>query len=92
MVAARRAAKISSNQQAATRFCAGVPRRGADVERFQAEILPVIQPLSLRALEEATGVSKTWWSLVKRGKKVPQERHWPVLRALAEATARTRGA
>jgi len=84
MVAARRAAKISANQQAARRFRAGAPRRGADPELFRSDVLPLIQGLSLRALEEATGVSKTWWSLVKRGKKVPQERHWPVLLQLAQ--------
>src|SRR5207237_6895546 len=54
MVAARRAARISANQQAARRFRGGAPRRGADPERFRTEVLPLIQALSLRTLEEGT--------------------------------------
>ncbi len=83
MVRARRVAKISANQQAARAWRNGAPRRGADRERFCREVLPQIQHLTLRSMAEATGVSMTWWSLVKRGVKVPQERHWAVLLRLA---------
>jgi len=83
MVAARRAAKITANQHAAREWRKGTPRRGADRERFRSEVLPRIRDLPLRTIADATGVSVTWWSLVKRGVKVPQERHWPVLLDLA---------
>jgi hypothetical protein len=83
MVAARRAARIAAGQQAARAWRAGAPRRGADRERFRQEVLPLIQHIALRTMADATGVSVTWWSQVKRGVKVPQERHWPVLLDLA---------
>jgi hypothetical protein len=88
MAKARRVAKISANQQTARAWRGGAPRVGADAEHFRTEILPLIQGLSLREMSDATGVSNTWWSQVKRGLRVPQERHWPVLVGLAVIRSR----
>ena len=53
--------------------------------QFTEKILPLLQAVSLSAMAEATGLSKGYCSFIKRGIKVPHERHWPALLSLGEA-------
>ena len=51
-----------------------------DPEEFHREILPALEDVPLQRLMEATGLSKTVCSYVRRGLKVPHPRHWDGLR------------
>ncbi len=52
-------------------------RRGeADPEVFRREILPGLQAVSLGTMARATGLSEGYCSFVRRGIKVPYQRHW----------------
>ena len=53
-----------------------------DPEEFRGDILPSLRAVPLQRLAEATGLSKTVCSQVRRGLKVPHPRHWEGLSAL----------
>lgn len=53
--------------------------READPQMFVREILPSLQGVSLGAMANATGLSPQYCSLIRRGLKVPHQRHWRVL-------------
>jgi CRISPR-associated endonuclease Cas1 len=46
---------------------------------FRGEILPMIQGVPLKALMEATGLTKGACSRIRAGKTVPHPRHWEAL-------------
>jgi CRISPR-associated endonuclease Cas1 len=48
----------------------------ADPDLFLREILPTIQQIPLRRLAAATGLSLRYVSLIRRGERVPHQRHW----------------
>jgi hypothetical protein len=50
---------------------------------FAAEILPRLAGISLGDLEAATGLSRGYCSLIRRGLKTPHPRHWNALRHAA---------
>jgi hypothetical protein len=50
-----------------------------DPATFTEQILPHLQDVTLAAMSEATGLSKGYCSFIKRGLKVPHERHWDAL-------------
>lgn len=50
---------------------------------FRSEILPRLQGLSLTQISAATGLSQQYCSLIRRGLKVPHQRHWTSLESLA---------
>lgn len=52
----------------------------AEPEVFKREILPTLQQVSLGAIAKSTGLSEQYCSLIRRGLKVPHERHWENLR------------
>jgi hypothetical protein len=49
-------------------------------EEFTREILPLIQNIPLRKLQEATGLSLRYVSLIRRGERVPHPLHWTRLK------------
>ena len=49
---------------------------------FRGEILPLIQGVPLKALMEATGLTKGACSRIRAGKVVPHQRHWEGVQAL----------
>jgi hypothetical protein len=51
-----------------------------DLSAFQHDILPLIQDIPLSRLEEATGLSLRYMSLIRRGERAPHPRHWEALR------------
>jgi len=53
------------------------------VNWLPSSILRLPDGVSLSAMVEATGLSKGYCSFIKRGVKVPHERHWPALSQLA---------
>ncbi|MDQ3692168.1 MAG: hypothetical protein M3464_00875 [Chloroflexota bacterium] len=55
----------------------------ADPETFTRDILPGLAAVPLRAMVEATGLGKSFCSLIRSGRSVPHRRHWPALQALA---------
>jgi hypothetical protein len=43
---------------------------------FQRDILPLIQEIPLSRLQQATGLSLRYVSLMRRGERPPHPRHW----------------
>ncbi len=58
-----------------------------DPEIFRREILPGLAEVPLGALMRATGLSKRYVWLVRRGGYVPHPRHWEALRGLTSRPA-----
>ncbi len=81
--AGARRRKSASVQQREVRQAGGRTQDiAASRELFDREIRPMLQHVSIRTLTEATGLSPSYSSLVKRGKRVPHSRHWATLRLL----------
>jgi hypothetical protein len=53
--------------------------RLVDLSAFQRDILPLIQDIPLSRLQEATGLSLRYVSLIRRGERTPHPRHWEAL-------------
>ncbi len=49
---------------------------------FAREIGPKVQAVSLAAMMRATGLSRPYCAMIRRGARVPHPRHWGVLGAL----------
>ncbi|MDP9363096.1 MAG: hypothetical protein M3Q10_02490 [Chloroflexota bacterium] len=65
----------------------------ADVD-FARDILPGLQGTPLSAIQESTGLSLRYCSVIRRGLQVPHRRHWPRLLQLvdlAQAAQTTNG-
>jgi hypothetical protein len=50
---------------------------------FVEEFLPGIQNVSINDLANATGLTPGYCSFIRRGLKIPHQRHWAALRTLA---------
>ncbi len=86
--AAARRRDVAATRQREVREAGGRTRDvAASRLLFNREIRPGLQRLSLRTLTEATGLSPSYWSLVKRGKRVPHKRHWAGLRRLGTSAS-----
>jgi len=53
-----------------------------DPEVFVRDILPGLQSVPVRKMAEATGLTRAYWGMVRRGLYVPHPRHWGALRRL----------
>jgi CRISPR-associated endonuclease Cas1 len=53
-----------------------------DPDTFTREIAPKLQAVSLAAMMEATGLSRPYCAMIRRGARVPHARHWEALRGL----------
>lgn len=53
-------------------------------EVFIREILPTLQTIGVRAMAEATGLTRSYCSMIRRGLYVPHARHWEALRRRAD--------
>ncbi|MCH7584955.1 MAG: CRISPR-associated endonuclease Cas1 [Acidobacteria bacterium] len=56
-------------------------------ERFDQEILPRLQGLSAGEMATATGLSRPYCSMIKRGAYVPHPKHWDTLAELARGAS-----
>lgn len=56
-----------------------------DLSGFQRDILPLIDGVPLSRLQEATGLSLRYVSLIRRGERTPHPRHWQALLAAASS-------
>jgi CRISPR-associated protein Cas1 len=57
-----------------------------DPAEFLRQIAPRLRTCTIGELTEATGLSPTYCSLIRLGKRVPHTRHWHHLRALADGS------
>ena len=60
-------------------------RRQAEVldpDTFTRKIGPKLQEVSLAAMMRATGLSRPYCAMIRRGARVPHARHWGALRVL----------
>ena len=55
-----------------------------DPDTFTRQILPLLQEVPLSVMADATGLSKGYCSFIKRGIKIPHERHWTALEELGQ--------
>ncbi len=51
---------------------------------FKREIVPKLDPFSLKEIGKATGLSLAACSRIRAGAKVPHPRHWDALLALVQ--------
>lgn len=78
----RRGASTSA-QEAAVQEAGGRAKDGAEMRaRFKEAFGPVLRDVPIRRLCLATGLSPSYWSLIRRGLRVPHIRHWAVLATL----------
>ena len=82
--ASRRGQSVSVNNRASNEWNRNNDR--LDPDAFTARILPLLQDIPLSAMAEATGLLKGYCSFIKRGTKIPHERHWPALEHLSTST------
>lgn len=61
-------------------------RRDAEMAAFARDVLPGLAGVPLARIAETTGLSERSASLIRRGARVPQRRHWDALRTLAAET------
>jgi hypothetical protein len=55
-----------------------------DLSAFQRDILPLIQDVPLSRLQQASGLSLRYVSLIRRGERTPHPRHWQALMRATE--------
>jgi CRISPR-associated endonuclease Cas1 len=55
---------------------------GSDPKVFKEQLRPLLAAVTIRAMVEATGLSSSYCSRIRRGPTVPHPRHWPTLLAL----------
>lgn len=53
-----------------------------DPETFATEIGPKLAAVSLAAMMWATGLSRPYCAMIRRGTRVPHPRHWEALRGV----------
>ena len=82
---AKRAAAAAARHAEAREWRAGGAREPANGGRFEREVLPLLRDVPLRAMVDATGLSKPQCSMIKRGLRVPHERHWEALLTTVQA-------
>jgi len=56
-----------------------------DTAIFEKEIGPRLGDVSLLETMQATGLSRTYCGMIRRGVRVPHPRHWEVLRELVRS-------
>jgi hypothetical protein len=59
---------------------------GWTLQHYQERILPGLADISLLAIEKATGLSDPTCSRLKRGRQIPNPKHWNALATLAGVT------
>ena len=79
----RRGAAIAARKRALAEWDAANVGVAYDPELFAREILPGLATVPLRTIMEATGMSKSSASHVRRGNRTPHVSTWPALGALA---------
>ncbi|MGD0085075.1 MAG: hypothetical protein ABSD78_18045 [Acidimicrobiales bacterium] len=87
-VPGRRGAAIAARKRALAEWEQANPGRACDPEWFQRDILPGLANVPLKAIMEATGMSKASASDVRRGKWTPHVSTWAALVRLIEEQAR----
>ena len=58
-----------------------------DPDRFRTEILPTLSDIPLKVLVKATGLSKSYCSLIRRGEVLPHPSHWDALHAIGRGNS-----
>ncbi len=55
-----------------------------ELNHHPLEIRPKLKTVSLLETMQATGLSRTYCGMIRRGVRVPQPRHWEALRILVD--------
>ena len=77
--------KTLSGSEAAVQEAGGRAQDTAAMRaQFDRELRQQLQDVSIRRLCDATGLSPSYWSLIRRGMRVPHVRHWEALKALGK--------
>lgn len=83
VAAEKRRSTMQQRKREEAEWYAAHPDAKADEAVFRREILPRLQNLSLVQISAATGLSPQYCSLVRRGLKVPHQRHWEEFRKIS---------
>jgi CRISPR-associated endonuclease Cas1 len=78
-------ARRRAQAEAFERMAGELPPR----ETFTRDILPGLASASIRAMAEATGLTRAYCSMIRRGVYVPHPRHWEALRKLSTGRERS---
>ncbi len=80
MAAAKRRKSLARNRAAAEAFDA--KHAAPDPEVFEREILPGLQGIQTAEIVRATGLSRQYAAMIRRGTHTPHPRHWEALSTL----------
>jgi hypothetical protein len=86
--AATRRAEANVNRKREAREWDESHGRLVDLSAFQRDILPLIQGVPLSRLQQATGLSLRYVSLIRRGERTPHPRHWQAFTEAADPSRR----
>ncbi|MGH8945024.1 MAG: CRISPR-associated endonuclease Cas1, partial [Acidimicrobiia bacterium] len=78
--AAQKRGRTQSRQRREEREWEQKHEERPDPELFPATILPLLEAASTDLMARATGLSKSYCRMIKRGEYVPHPRHWATLR------------
>jgi CRISPR-associated endonuclease Cas1 len=56
-------------------------------EELMTSVVPQLKDITIRQLQEATGLSASGCSMIRNGKRTPHPRHWAALAALVSSSA-----
>jgi CRISPR-associated endonuclease Cas1 len=56
-------------------------------EELMTSVVPRLKDITIRQLQEATGLSASGCSMIRNGKRTPHPRHWAALAALVSSSA-----
>jgi len=84
--ARQRRGMSAASQEAAVQAAGGRTQDAAAMRtRFDRELRGGLEVVSVQRLCDATGLSPSYWSLIRRGMRVPHVRHWEALRRLSDS-------
>jgi hypothetical protein len=89
-VAAARRAEANLTRKHQARDSDETHGKLVDLSAFQRDILPLIQNIPLSRLQQATGLSLRYVSLIRRGERTPHPRHWEALVAAVDPAQEAR--
>ena len=71
-------------QKNAAHYRANAAFAGSDDIDYQRDIAPHLERFSAREIARATGLSVSYASFIRAGKRIPHARHWPRFAALVD--------
>jgi CRISPR-associated endonuclease Cas1 len=84
---ARRSQTLAARSADEAAWAAGGAHPSITREELVTSVVPQLKDITIRQLQEATGLSASGCSMIRSGKRTPHPRHWAVLAELVSSTA-----